>query len=72
MRAVGPGRLEVEAGSSVRKGDGAQVAERPVGEGDNFRVPGHREPLRYVQQTLTAKDAGAPLEVKFIMEKVEK
>ena len=52
---------------------GSMIEDRPIQQkGDNFRVPGHREPLRYVQQTLTAKDAGAPLEVKFVMEKVEK
>jgi hypothetical protein len=52
---------------------GSMVEDRPIlQKGDNFRVPGQRDPQRYVQQTLTAKDAGAPLEVKFVMEKVEK
>lgn len=52
---------------------GSMIEDRPIlQKGDNFRVPGQREPQRYVQQTLTAKDASAPLEVKFVMEKVEK
>jgi len=52
---------------------GSMIEERPIlQKGDNFRVSGQREPQRYVQQTLTAKDAAAPLEVKFVMEKIEK
>jgi hypothetical protein len=52
---------------------GSMSEPRPIlQKGDNFRVPGEREPQRYVKQTLTAKDAAAPLEVKFIMEQVEK
>jgi transglutaminase-like putative cysteine protease len=51
---------------------GSMVEDRPIlQKGDNFRVPGQREPQRYVQQTLSAKDAAAPPEYKFIMERVE-
>src|SRR5262245_18110778 len=52
---------------------GSMVEDRPIlQKGDNFRIPGQREPQRYVQQTLSAKDAAAPLEYQFVMEKVEK
>jgi len=50
---------------------GGMVEERPIlQKGDNFTVPGERAPQRYVQQSLKAKDAAAPPDVKFIMERV--
>jgi hypothetical protein len=46
--------------------------ERPIlQKGDNFKVPDKRAPQRYVKQTLTAKDAAAPPQVRFIMERVK-
>ena len=46
--------------------------DRPIlQKGDNFTVPGDRTPQRYVKQSLTAKDAAASPEVKFIMERVK-
>jgi hypothetical protein len=52
---------------------GSMIEDRPIlQKGDNFRVPGQREAQRYVQQTLSAKDAAAPPEYKFIMEQVGK
>jgi hypothetical protein len=46
--------------------------DRPIlQKGDNFRVPGSREPQRYVQETLSAKHAAAPPEVQFIQKKLE-
>ncbi len=51
---------------------GAMPEERPIlQKGDNFRVPGHREPKRYVQETVTAKNAQAAPTVKFIREQVQ-
>ena len=50
---------------------GSMIEDRPIlQKGDNFRVPGQREPQRYVKQTLSAKDAAAPPEFKFILERV--
>ena len=50
---------------------GSMIEDRPIlQKGDNFTVPGERAPQRYVKQTLSAKDAAAPPEVKFIMERV--
>jgi hypothetical protein len=46
--------------------------DRPIlQKGDNFRVPGEKEPQRYVKQTLSATNAEAPPEVKFVMEAVK-
>ena len=46
--------------------------DRPIlQKGDNFTVPGERAPQRYVKQSLSAKDAAAPPEVRFIMERVK-
>jgi transglutaminase superfamily protein len=51
---------------------GGMTEDRPIlQKGDNFTVPGERAPQRYVQQSLKAKDAAAPPEVKFIMERVK-
>jgi hypothetical protein len=51
---------------------GSMPEDRPIlQKGDNFRVPGSREPQRYVQETLSAKHAAAPPEVQFIQKKLE-
>ena len=51
---------------------GRMPEDRPILQrGDNLRVPGMKEPLRYVQPTLTAKSADANPELKWILEKVE-
>jgi hypothetical protein len=51
---------------------GGMAEDRPIlQKGDNFKVPEERSPQRYVKQTLSAKDAAAPPEVKFIMERVK-
>ena len=51
---------------------GSMTDDRPIlQKGDNFTVPGEKAPQRYVKQTLTAKDAAAPPEVRFIMERVK-
>ena len=51
---------------------GSMIEERPIlQKGDNFKVPEERGPQRYVKQFLSAKDAAAPPEVKFIMEPVK-
>jgi len=51
---------------------GSMNEDRPIiQKGDNFIVPGEKAPQRYVKQTLSAKDAAAPPEVKFIMERVK-
>jgi hypothetical protein len=46
---------------------GAMPEARPIlQKGDNFRVPGSRQALRYVQETLTAKNATSDPEVQFV------
>jgi hypothetical protein len=51
---------------------GGMVEDRPIlQKGDNYKIPEERSPQRYVKQTLSAKDAAAPPEVKFIMERVQ-
>jgi transglutaminase-like putative cysteine protease len=51
---------------------GSMIEERPIlQKGDNFTVPGERAAQRYVKQSLSAKDAAAPPEVKYIMERVK-
>src|SRR5262245_46770496 len=51
---------------------GSMIEDRPIlQKGDNFTVPGERAAQRYVMQSLSAKDAAAPPEVKFIMERVK-
>jgi transglutaminase-like putative cysteine protease len=50
---------------------GGMIEDRPIlQKGDNFRIPGERTPQRYVKHTLTAKDAAAPPEVRFILDRV--
>jgi hypothetical protein len=52
---------------------GSMQEDRPIlQKGDNFQVPEERGPQRYVKQFLSAKNAAAPPEVKFIMERVDK
>ncbi len=41
-----------------------------IQKGDHFQIRGQKQPVRYVQPTLTARQANAPLQIKFIMEKV--
>jgi Transglutaminase-like superfamily len=51
---------------------GSMIEDRPIlQKGDNFRIPGERAPQRYVKQSLTANDAAAPPEVRFILERVK-
>jgi hypothetical protein len=51
---------------------GSMIEDRPIlQKGDNFRVPGERLPMRYVQQRLAAQSAVGSPQAKFIMEKVE-
>jgi transglutaminase-like putative cysteine protease len=51
---------------------GSMIEDRPIlQKGDNFRVPEERGPQRYVKQFLSAKNAAANPEVKFVLEKVE-
>ena len=48
------------------------LEDRPIlQKGDNFRVEGERQPLRYVQQRLAAKSAVGSPQANFIMEPVE-
>lgn len=50
---------------------GSMLEERPIlQKGDNFKVPEERGPQRYVKQSLTAKNAAADPEVKFVLERV--
>ncbi len=51
---------------------GAMPEARPVlQKGDNFRIPGSRQPQRYVQETMTAKNAEADPEVQFVQKQLE-
>jgi hypothetical protein len=51
---------------------GSMNEDRPIlQKGDNFRVPEERQPQRYVQQRLSAKNAVGSPRAKFVMEKVE-
>jgi hypothetical protein len=57
--------------AGARREFGSMKDERPIlQKGDNFQVPEERGPQRYVKQFLSAKNAAAPPEVKFIMERV--
>lgn len=50
---------------------GSVSESRPIlQKGDRFRVPGHRQPLRYVQATLTARNVAAPPRLTWVMERV--
>lgn len=40
-------------------------------KGDKFRVPGHRDPLRYIQPTLRARDAASAPRVEWVMQEVK-
>jgi hypothetical protein len=51
---------------------GKMKEQRPIlQKGDNFKVPGEKEPQRYVKHTLSATNAEVPPEVKFVMEPVK-
>jgi hypothetical protein len=51
---------------------GKMKEPRPIlQKGDNFKVPGEKEPQRYVKHTLSATNAEVPPEVKFVMEPVK-
>ncbi|MHB8969460.1 MAG: transglutaminase-like domain-containing protein [Pirellulaceae bacterium] len=51
---------------------GAMPEARPIlQKGDSFRVPGSRQALRYVQETLTAKNATADPEVQFVQKSLD-
>lgn len=51
---------------------GSMIEDRPIlQKGDNFRVPEEKGQQRYVKQFLSAKNAAANPEVKFVLEKVE-
>jgi transglutaminase-like putative cysteine protease len=51
---------------------GSMVEDRPIlQKGDNFKVPEERGPQRYVKQYLSAKDAAAPPDVRFILERID-
>lgn len=51
---------------------GSMLEDRPIlQKGDNFRVPEERQPQRYVQQRLSAKNAVGSPRAKFVMEKAE-
>jgi hypothetical protein len=51
---------------------GSMKEDRPIlQKGDNFKVPEERGAQRYVKQYLSAKDAAAPPDVKFILERVK-
>jgi hypothetical protein len=57
--------------AGARREFGGLKEDRPIlQKGDNFQVPEERGPQRYVKQFLSAKNAAAPPEVKFIMERV--
>jgi hypothetical protein len=51
---------------------GSMIEERPIiQKGDNFKMLEERAPQRYVKQTLSAKNAAASPEVRFIMERIK-
>lgn len=51
---------------------GSMSEDKPVlQKGDRFKIHGHREMMRYVQPTLTARDATAEPRVRWILEKIE-
>jgi transglutaminase-like putative cysteine protease len=52
---------------------GSMIEDRPIlQKGDNFKVPEERGPQRYVKQFLSAKNAAADPEVKFVLEKINR
>lgn len=47
---------------------GQMIETKPIlQKGDKFRLPGQREPLRYVQPMLTARDSSGGLSIEWIM-----
>lgn len=51
---------------------GAMPETRPIlQKGDSFRVPGSKQPQRYVQETLTAKSAQADPQVRFVQRNLD-
>jgi hypothetical protein len=51
---------------------GSMLEDRPIlQKGDNFKVPEERQPQRYVQQRLSAKNAAASPAVEWIMRPVK-
>jgi hypothetical protein len=51
---------------------GSMIEDRPIlQKGDNFKVPDERQPQRYVQQRLSAKNAVASPAVEWIMRPVK-
>jgi hypothetical protein len=51
---------------------GSMIEDRPIlQKGDNFRVPGERQPQRYVQQRLGAANATGSPQAKFVMERID-
>ncbi len=51
---------------------GAMPEARPIlQKGDSFRLPGQRQRVRYVQETLSAKHATADPEVQFVQKQLE-
>ena len=47
---------------------GQMIEAKPIlQKGDRFRLPGQREPLRYVQPMLTARDSSGGLSIEWIM-----
>ena len=50
---------------------GSMIEDRPIlQKGDNFKVPEERGSQRYVKQFLSAKNAAADPDVKFVLDKV--
>jgi hypothetical protein len=51
---------------------GAMIEARPIlQKGDSFKVPGQSRATRYAQPTLAAKEASGPLDVRWIMRRVD-
>ena len=70
--ATGKGEWHPCQAAGAERQFGSMIEERPIlQKGDNFKVPEERGPQRYVKQFLSAKNAAADPEVKFILEKVE-
>lgn len=51
---------------------GSMTETRPIlQKGDRFKIRGHQDELRYLQPTLTAKDADVGPTIKWVMRKIE-
>ena len=51
---------------------GAMPEARPIlQKGDNFRLPGSPKPHRYVQETVSAKNAQADPQVRFVQDNLD-